>query len=149
MEAEDKLSKSKDKHPDLDYRNSEAVSNYVFDLHQKYQDAAYNDDVYRKHGLGQDTVGRFVEQKKYGDMVDHIDSVVKESREEAIKASDAARKSRENERKPGPLWENMNRKNVEYWDKFQETADEYIKKNFSNADQEVARGVIYWWYIDW
>lgn len=148
-EGKERYNKGDEKHPDLDYRNDDSVSKYVRNVRQKYQDAARNEAVWKKHGLGQDTIGEFVKQKKYGNLVNHINSSVKESREAAIKASDAATKSRENARKPGPLWENMNRKNVEYWDKFQETADEYIKKNFSSADQEVARGVVYWYFIDW
>lgn len=141
---------SNERHPDLNYRDSNAVGAYVRDtVQKKYISAARNEAVWKKHGLGQDTVSEFVKQPKYGDMVKHIESATKESLDAAIKAGNDATKSKENMRNPGPLWENMCRKNVAYWDKFQEVADEYISKHYSNTDQEIARGVVYWWFIDW
>jgi len=150
-EGKERYSTGNEKHPDIDYRNGDEVSKYVIGLHKKYMDAAFNDKMRKKYDLGQDTSSEFVKNnKKYGDMVSHITAATKKALNAAIEAGNAATtSSKENWKNPGPLWENMNRKNVEYWDKFQEVADEYIQKNFSKDEQEVARSVVYWRFIDW
>lgn len=133
----------------IDYKDNNQVSDHVHKVHEQFLNAARDENVWRKHELGQDTVGRFVEQKKYKDLVNSVESAVKEARASAVAAANKATTSKESMKNPGYLWADMNRKNVEYWDKFSNAATKYINKNFSGEEKEVAKGVLYWWFIDW
>lgn len=141
----------KERHPGMIYDDGgEMASNYIRDkIHVPYMEVAYSDKVYKKHKLDQSTAYSFIEKPKYKAMIDYIDKATKAKRDEAVSASNKAVKSGETMRKPGKLWADMTRKNLEYWDSFDDVAKDYLDKHFMKDEQDLAKGVLYYAYIDW
>lgn len=134
----------------MDYRNGQAVSDYVHSVHTKFRDAANKDSVWKKNHIGQDTAWDYINSnKKYKAMIDHILSKTSESNKAAVQANNDFYSSKETANKPGAKYVAKNRANVKYWDDMNDAAMKYINKHFSGEEADIAKALVYWRFIDW
>ena len=143
------------RHPDIDFKdnNDNGVVKAIRSSQKTFTDAVYKDDsLYRKYGLDQSSSDD-IAKKRFKPMLDYIDRSVAKERNDLDEAGRNAKKWMSNgrpiARKPKEELTDYRKKLVNYWDVFSDSAMKYIEKNVPKEEQDLAKGIIYYSYIDW